>query len=80
VTELGGRAAVEGDDLLVAGGGLEGGATHSADDHRVGMAAAVGALGARGPSRIGGIEAADVSFPGFVEALRSLGAHAQVTG
>jgi 3-phosphoshikimate 1-carboxyvinyltransferase len=79
VNELGGHASVEGNDLVIAGGGLEGGVTHS-DDHRLGMAAAVGALGARSPSRVGGIEAADVSFPGFVEALRSLGARAEVTG
>jgi 5-enolpyruvylshikimate-3-phosphate synthase len=38
------------------------------------MAAAVGALGAAGPVTIEGIEAAEVSFPGFVPALRALGA------
>ncbi len=38
------------------------------------MAFAVGALAAEGPSEIEGMEAADVSFPGFVEAIRGLGA------
>jgi 5-enolpyruvylshikimate-3-phosphate synthase len=38
------------------------------------MALLVAALGGRGPSRIDGVEAADVSFPGFVETMRALGA------
>jgi 3-phosphoshikimate 1-carboxyvinyltransferase len=80
VTELGGHATVQGNDLVVVGGGLEGGVTHSVGDHRLAMAAVVGALAARGPSRIEAIEAVDVSFPGFAEALRSLGARVEVAG
>ena len=38
------------------------------------MATAVAALAAREPTTIGGIETADVSFPGFLEGLRALGA------
>jgi 3-phosphoshikimate 1-carboxyvinyltransferase len=38
------------------------------------MAFVVAALGASGPSRIDGVEAADVSFPGFADSLRRLGA------
>jgi 3-phosphoshikimate 1-carboxyvinyltransferase len=72
--DLGGIAAVEGDDLVVAGGGLRGGATSSRGDHRMAMAMTVAALGADGPTRVDGIEAADVSFPGFVSVLRALGA------
>jgi len=74
VRDLGGAAADEGNDLVIAGGGLEGGRTASGGDHRIAMAAAVAALGARGPSRVDGIDAADVSFPGFVQTLRRLGA------
>jgi 3-phosphoshikimate 1-carboxyvinyltransferase len=73
ITELGGHAAVEGDDLVVAGGGLGGGTVRAAGDHRMAMAAFVGALGASGPVTIEGIEAADVSFPGFVATMRALG-------
>jgi 3-phosphoshikimate 1-carboxyvinyltransferase len=38
------------------------------------MAIAVAGFGARGPVTVEGIEAADVSFPGFVESLSALGA------
>ena len=71
---LGGHAGVEGDDLVVPGLGLRGGIAESGGDHRLAMAFAVGALAAEGPSEIEGMEAADVSFPGFVEAIRGLGA------
>jgi 3-phosphoshikimate 1-carboxyvinyltransferase len=71
---LGGHAGDEGPDLVLAGGGLDGGSASSGGDHRMAMAFVVAALGASGPSRIDGVEAADVSFPGFAEALRRLGA------
>lgn len=74
VRALGGHAAVEGDDLVVPGLGMRGGVVDSGGDHRLAMAFAVGALAADGPSEIEGIEAADVSFPGFVDTLRALGA------
>jgi 3-phosphoshikimate 1-carboxyvinyltransferase len=71
---LGGHAAVEGGELVIAGGGLDGGGADSRGDHRMAMAAAVAALAARGECAIQGMEAADVSFPGFVVTLRLLGA------
>lgn len=71
---LGGTAAEEGLDLVVAGGGLSGGRAAAGGDHRMAMALAVAALGATGESRIDGIEAADVSFPGFLDVARGLGA------
>lgn len=74
VRDLGGAAGDEGNDLVIAGGGLEGGRTTSGGDHRIAMAMAVAALAARSSSRIDGIDAADVSFPGFVETLDRLGA------
>jgi 3-phosphoshikimate 1-carboxyvinyltransferase len=74
IASLGGHAAVEGDDLVLAGGGLAGGRAEAFGDHRLAMALAVAALGARGTSVVDGIESADVSFPGFVSALGSLGA------
>jgi 5-enolpyruvylshikimate-3-phosphate synthase len=43
------------------------------------MALAVAALGARSPSRIDGVDAADVSFPGFVASMRALGARLEPT-
>jgi 3-phosphoshikimate 1-carboxyvinyltransferase len=74
VRGLGGAAAVEGDDLVIGGGGLSGGSAHARGDHRMAMAAAVAALGARAEVEVEGAEVADVSFPGFVETLRALGA------
>lgn len=40
-------------------------------DHRIAMAAAVGALAADGPVEITGVEAVSTSFPGFLETLES---------
>jgi 3-phosphoshikimate 1-carboxyvinyltransferase len=79
IRDLGGVAADEGDDLVIAGSGLKGGRTTSGGDHRMAMAMAIAALGARGSSRIDGIEAADVSFPGFVRTLDRLGARIEET-
>jgi 5-enolpyruvylshikimate-3-phosphate synthase len=42
------------------------------------MALVVGALAARGPCEVDGIEWATVSFPGFVGALGGLGARLEV--
>ena len=75
IRELGGAAEVQADDLVVAGGGLGGGAGDAGGDHRMAMALAIAALSARGPVEVGGIQAAEVSFPGFVQTLRALGAH-----
>jgi 3-phosphoshikimate 1-carboxyvinyltransferase len=74
IRALGGGAAVEGDDLVIAGGGIEGGLADAHDDHRMAMAFAVAGLAARGTVTVDGIESADVSFPGFVGALTWLGA------
>lgn len=74
VRALGGEAAAETDDLVVAGGGLAGGRVDAGGDHRMAMALCVAGLAARSAVEVEGIEAADVSFPGFVETLRALGA------
>ncbi len=47
-------------------------------DHRMVMSAAVGALAARGPSRVGDTESVAKSFPDFFDVLGRLGA--EVTG
>jgi 3-phosphoshikimate 1-carboxyvinyltransferase len=74
IRALGGDARVEGDDLVVAGGGLAGGVADAGGDHRMAMAMAVSALGARSPVTIEGIETSEVTYPGFVLALVALGA------
>jgi 3-phosphoshikimate 1-carboxyvinyltransferase len=78
VRSLGGQASVEGDDLVIAGGGLRGGRADAAGDHRIAMASVVAGLGAREPVKVEGVEAADVSYPGFVAALGRLGARIAV--
>ena len=75
---LGGSAGAEGEDLVIAGGGLRGGSVHAGSDHRMAMAFAIAALAADGPCAIEDIEAADVSFPGFADALVGLGARVEV--
>jgi 3-phosphoshikimate 1-carboxyvinyltransferase len=74
VRDLGGRARVEGEDLVVEGGGLAGGRASARRDHRLAMAAAVAALRARTACEIDGMQWTEVSFPGFLTALRALGA------
>ncbi|HUF58202.1 MAG TPA: 3-phosphoshikimate 1-carboxyvinyltransferase [Actinomycetota bacterium] len=79
IRALGGETSEEGDDLVIGGGGLAGGSAPSEGDHRMAMAFAVSALAARAPSEIDAIESASVSFPGFFELLRSLGADVEVS-
>jgi 3-phosphoshikimate 1-carboxyvinyltransferase len=78
IVALGGRAEQDGDDLIVLGQGLAGGNATSHRDHRIAMALAVAALAADSTCSIEGIDAAAVSFPGFPEAIRSLGANIEV--
>ncbi|HEU5224969.1 MAG TPA: 3-phosphoshikimate 1-carboxyvinyltransferase [Actinomycetota bacterium] len=78
IRALGGAAELEGDDLVIGGGGLAGGEADARGDHRMAMALAVAALAARGPVAVDGIEAAEVSFPGFDRLLVALGARIEV--
>jgi 3-phosphoshikimate 1-carboxyvinyltransferase len=80
IRSLGGHAAAEADDLVVAGGGLRGGVAASGGDHRLAMAFAVAGSAAEAPCEIDGMEAAEVSFPGFVEALSWTGVAVEVVG
>ncbi len=74
IVALGGHAGAEGDDLVVSGLGLRGGMADAQGDHRLAMAFAVAALRADAPCEVSGMEAADVSFPGFLSVVRGLGA------
>jgi 3-phosphoshikimate 1-carboxyvinyltransferase len=78
IRDLGGQAADEGPDLVIAGGGLRGGRAPAGGDHRMAMALTVAALGASAPCTIVGVEAADVSFPGFAQTLARAGARLEV--
>lgn len=76
---LGSRARVSGDTLEVGVGTSSGGGAGALGDHRLAMAFVVAALGAASASVVDGIEAADVSFPGFVGLMRGLGARMEET-
>jgi 3-phosphoshikimate 1-carboxyvinyltransferase len=78
LTELGGTASVEGNDLIIGGGGLAGGEADARRDHRLAMAFCVAALGARGTSAVDGMEWAAVTFPGFERSLAELGANLEI--
>ena len=54
------------------------GRTRCHRDHRLAMALAVAGLTAEGVTVVQGVEAIGDSFPGFAEAMRSLGADIQV--
>ncbi len=61
------------DGFAVTGtGGLRGGALDAHGDHRLAMLGAVAGLASREGVEVRGIEAAAVSYPGFVEDLRRL--------
>jgi 3-phosphoshikimate 1-carboxyvinyltransferase len=53
---------------------LRGAKLHSYDDHRMAMAFAVAGLVARGETIVDGAESIPVSYPGFVDDMRKLGA------
>jgi 3-phosphoshikimate 1-carboxyvinyltransferase len=53
-------------------GGLPGGTIESAGDHRLAMLGAVAGLASREGAEVRGFEAAGVSYPGFLEDLRSV--------
>lgn len=74
ITALGGRAAVDQDDLVVEGvGQLAGGEVDASGDHRIAMMAAICAAYAEGPTTIHGAECVAKSYPGFFADFRSLG-------
>lgn len=70
---MGARVTEKPDGLVIAGGArLHGADIATRGDHRIAMAFAVAALAARGETRIHAAECADVSFPGFWDALGSV--------
>jgi 3-phosphoshikimate 1-carboxyvinyltransferase len=71
------EAAVEGDDLIVAGGARppRGGAViETALDHRIAMAFLTLGLGAERPVAVDDAAPIDTSFPGFASLMNGLGA------
>jgi 3-phosphoshikimate 1-carboxyvinyltransferase len=70
---LGADIEASDDGFIVRGsGGLRGGVIHAHDDHRLAMMGAVAGLASREGVEVIGMDAAAVSYPGFVEDLKSL--------
>lgn len=70
---LGADIEASSDGFLVRGkGGLRGGVIDAHGDHRIAMMGAIAGLASREGVEVVGIEAADVSYPGFVADLRRL--------
>lgn len=70
---MGVEAVEKPDGIVIPGGGrLRGADILTRNDHRIAMAFAVAAVSAQGETRIHDAECADVSFPGFWEALQKL--------
>ncbi len=53
-------------------GGLRGGVVHSHGDHRMAMLGAVAGLASRDGVEVVGMDAAAVSYPGFLDDLATL--------
>jgi 3-phosphoshikimate 1-carboxyvinyltransferase len=71
--KMGAGMEVRGDDLLVRGGArLSGAKVTSGGDHRMAMSLAVAAAVAKGPTTLGGADAAAVSYPSFFTELERL--------
>ena len=73
INSLGGSAVINGDELLISGGGLTGGRVSSNNDHRMVMSAAVAALRCPDGVDIEGCEAVNKSYPDFFKHLKTLG-------
>ncbi len=80
LTKLGAHIEELADGLVIHPSTLHGGDVDGNDDHRVVMALAVCATQIREPVRIRGYEAADITYPGFVEDLRRLGGATRIAG
>jgi len=71
--KIGGALGRNGDWLEIRGSRLRGGEIESHGDHRIAMAAAIAALGAREPVLIAGSGCVAKSYPLFFEDLKRLG-------
>ncbi|MFZ2411611.1 MAG: 3-phosphoshikimate 1-carboxyvinyltransferase, partial [Candidatus Methanoperedens sp.] len=63
----------EKDRLIIKGGAIKGAEVHGWDDHRIVMALAVAGMVA-GDTTVDTIESVSISYPGFFEELKKVGA------
>ncbi len=75
LNKMGAKVEERQDGLVIEGSSkLKGARVDGFDDHRIVMALAVAGLRAKGETRIKGAESVEISYPGFVKDLKSLGA------
>lgn len=75
LSKLGARIRELPDGLVINGGPLSGGKVSGHSDHRVVMALSVAGLGCEGTLEIDTAESSAVTFPGFFDLMRSVGAN-----
>ena len=73
LAKMGAKVREKPDGLVISGGGLKGARVDGWLDHRVIMALAVAGLKAEGETVVSGAEHVDVTFPGFRDAMNSIG-------
>lgn len=73
INNLGGRAEVVNDELIVTGTGYRQGTVDATNDHRIAMAAAVAATACTGPVTVLRADEVKKSYPHFWEDYRRLG-------
>jgi 3-phosphoshikimate 1-carboxyvinyltransferase len=66
------------DGLIIRQSELTGARVHGYHDHRVVMALSLAGMAAEGETEIDTAESIDVTFPGYVEKMRGLGARIRV--
>uniref|UniRef100_A0A6J5ZYI9 Unannotated protein n=1 Tax=freshwater metagenome TaxID=449393 RepID=A0A6J5ZYI9_9ZZZZ len=73
LNDLGGDAEATDDGFVVRGtGGLRGGTVDAGGDHRIAMLGVVAGLASREGVEVLGVEAASVSYPGFLDDISAL--------
>ncbi len=77
LTKMGVSIKEERDSLTITGGELRGAEVHGWHDHRIVMSLAIAGMVA-GNTTIDTVESVDISYPGFFEDMRSLGADLKV--
>ena len=75
LTKLGADIKELPDGLEIKGAGLKGGSVHGYGDHRVVMALTIAGFAADGSVTVDTAESAGITYPGFWDTMRSLGAN-----
>ena len=70
--KLGIEIIINGNEMIIHGGKVQGGKVNSHNDHRIAMAGAVAALYAGSPVIIDDVECVSKSYPEFFENLNSV--------